>query len=436
VHLGCVGVQLGCKISRRSFGKIRVLRSGRLQASYRGPDRARHLAPITFTARTDAEGWLRDERRLIENETWTSPAARAAEKARLEASPLFKDYAEQWVATRRTGKGRPIRESTAAGYRAVIKAHLDPTFGEFKVKDITKEAVRAWYRTLDPTKPRMASKAYGQLRAIMNTAVDEDLVATSPVRIRGAGASAQRRKLEPASLKELQTIADNMPERFRLMIWLASWCALRYGEIAELRRSDVVIARGGKSAVITVRRGVVFLKGETRVTSPKSDAGVRDVAVPPHLIPTLKEHLARHCAKGPDELMFPADGGGHVWASVVGKRFRAARATAGRKDLRFHDLRHTGAVQAAQQGATIADLQARLGHSTAGAALLYQHTAKGRDQLIAEKLSKLRTTPRRTCRWADLPALRTSPQRSPSWPATTPTSSRASLSRGRWAFRR
>jgi len=44
---------------------------------------------------------------------------------------------------------------------------------------------------------------------------------------------------------------------------------------------------------------------------------------------------------------------------------------------------------AAQQGATLADLQARLDHSTANAALLYQHTAKGRDQLIAESLPKL-----------------------------------------------
>ena len=66
-----------------------------------------------------------------------------------------------------------------------------------------------------------------------------------------------------------------------------------------------------------------------------------------------------------------------------------ATEVAGRSDLRFHDLRHTGAVMAAQQGATLADLQVRLGHSTANAALLYQHTAKGRDQLIAESLSKL-----------------------------------------------
>lgn len=66
-----------------------------------------------------------------------------------------------------------------------------------------------------------------------------------------------------------------------------------------------------------------------------------------------------------------------------------ARDAAGRPDLRFHDLRHTGAVLAAATGATLAELMARLGHSTAGAALRYQHAAAERDKVIAAALSKL-----------------------------------------------
>jgi integrase len=68
---------------------------------------------------------------------------------------------------------------------------------------------------------------------------------------------------------------------------------------------------------------------------------------------------------------------------------RRARRTAGRPDLRFHDLRHTGAVLAAQTGATLAELMARLGHSTLGAALRYQHAAAGRDAQIAVALSRI-----------------------------------------------
>lgn len=72
--------------------------------------------------------------------------------------------------------------------------------------------------------------------------------------------------------------------------------------------------------------------------------------------------------------------------ATLAKVWYPARAAAGRPDLRFHDLRHTGAVLAAATGATLAELMARLGHSTPGAAMRYQHAAKGRDAEIAALL--------------------------------------------------
>jgi integrase len=52
--------------------------------------------------------------------------------------------------------------------------------------------------------------------------------------------------------------------------------------------------------------------------------------------------------------------------------FSPARETAGRPDLNFRDLRHTGATLASFSGATIKELMARLGHSTPDA-MIYQH---------------------------------------------------------------
>lgn len=75
----------------------------------------------------------------------------------------------------------------------------------------------------------------------------------------------------------------------------------------------------------------------------------------------------------------------------MASHFLKAKKAAGRSDLRWHDLRHTGATLAAQAGATTAELQARLGHSTAAASQLYQHAAKGRDRAIADALSRLAT---------------------------------------------
>jgi integrase len=106
-------------------------------------------------------------------------------------------------------------------------------------------------------------------------------------------------------------------------------------------------------------------------------------------MPLIAEHRKNHAAFGKDGLMFPAVHGGHLAPSSLYKCYYPARTAAGRPDLRFHDLRHTGAVLAAQTGATLAELMGRLGHSTPGAAMRYQHAAKGRDAQIAAALSAL-----------------------------------------------
>ncbi len=89
--------------------------------------------------------------------------------------------------------------------------------------------------------------------------------------------------------------------------------------------------------------------------------------------------------------MFPAaaDSQRHMQPSTLYRVYYPAREIAGRKDLRWHDLRHTGAVLAAQTGATLAELMGRLGHTTPGAAMRYQHAAADRDAEIARRLSAL-----------------------------------------------
>jgi len=138
-----------------------------------------------------------------------------------------------------------------------------------------------------------------------------------------------------------------------------------------------------------VRRGVVRTEDGFKVGDPKSVSGSRDINVPPHLLPALREHLVDHVAPGGDALLFPAKHGGHLAPATLSRHYYKARAAAGRPDLRFHDLRHTGAVLAAQSGATLSELMSRLGHGSPAAALRYQHTAAGADKRIAAALSNL-----------------------------------------------
>lgn len=303
-----------------------------------------------------------------------------------EATPkvtkvTFAVYAKQWMAH------RPLKDRTRAHYQTLLDQHLVPAFGPLPVSSITSDDVRAWHTKFGNKTPTTRSHAYGLLRTILGTAASDGKISLNPCVIRGAGSTKRVHKIRPASLPELETITQEMPEQYQAMILLASWCALRFGELTELRRKDITL--GEDDEVIRVERGVVRVGDGFQVTTPKSDAGNRDVAIPPHLVPLLKSHLETHVGPNANALLFPAKHGGHLAPATLYRQFHKARDAANRPDLRFHDLRHSGAVLAALTGATLAELMARLGHSTPQAAMRYQHAAHGRDKQIAAALSKI-----------------------------------------------
>lgn len=380
----------GVTRARRGFGRIRKCQpSGRYQASYTGPDGNVYKAKETFSAKVDAEGWLTDRRREIDRELWSPPATSAQRQAKRAAEVKFGDYAKNWVATR-VVKGRPLAPRTVEDYERLLERHIYPTFRNKAVRDISMVSVDRWYAKTATCGPTERAHAYSLLKSIMDTAFKRDrLIDVNPCQIVGAASVERKSKTKLATLDELATILAEMPERFRPMIVLGVWCALRYGEVVELRRRDVDISAG----VVHVRRGAARVKGGWEIAGPKSKAGVRDVTLPPHIVPIIKAHLAsEHVAPDRDALLFPPLSGGdgkRLQPSTFNRHYYRARAEAKRDDLRFHDLRHTGATMAAQTGATLAELMARIGHSTPQAAMRYQHAAQGRDAVIAAAMSEL-----------------------------------------------
>lgn len=372
---------------KRSFGGLRKLPSGRWQANYTAPDGLIYKAPRTFAAEDDAIGWLNAERRLIDMDLWTSPADRAQADEQPAAVLTLGEYAARWI------DHRHLKESTRHLYRGMFDQHIAPTLGALPLAEVAPDRIRVWFADLrDTPGPNRTStgktrnaRVYALLRTILGTAVDDGLIGANPCRIPRAGRTERAHEIRLLTLTELDALADAMPARLRLLVTLAAWCGLRRGELLELRRSDVA----GDGSVVRVRRAVVFVGGEPNVGPPKSTAGVRDVAVPPHIRTAVVEHLAEHVGRGKHALLFTSTEGDRLGEWTLRYHFEKATKTIDRTDLRLHDLRHQGAVLAAQAGATTKELMARLGHSTPNMAMRYQHAAAGRDAQIAERLSQL-----------------------------------------------
>jgi integrase len=366
-----------------TFGSVDSLATG-YRARYYGPDGVRYRAPVLFPTKAAARTWLSLRHSEIVRNAWMPPEA-----LHRTAKLTLATYADQWLAQ------RDLKERTREHYRKLLDQHIMPALGSAPVSSLTAEGVKQWYSDLDKSTPTLRSHAYGLLRTIMGSAVSDGKAPVNPCVLRGASTTKRAHKIRPASLVELEKITAAMPEQYRAMILLASWCALRFGELTELRRRDIELAQYSQdgatvhAGLIRVERGVVRTGDGFTVTTPKSEAGTRDVAIPPHLCPLIADHLAKFVGPEPDSLLFPAHHGGHLAPTTLKRHFYRARDAASRPDLHFHDLRHSGAVLAALTGATLAELMSRLGHSTPAAAMRYQHAAQGRDQAIAEALSRI-----------------------------------------------
>lgn len=358
-----------------TFGSVDKLATG-YRARYFGPDGRRYKAPTLFLTKREARAWLSLRQAEIVRKAWEPPEAAEQKPTRT----TFAEYAEQWLAE------RDLKARTCEHYRKLLDQRLlTAPFASLPLSSITSDDIRAWHAKMGTKTPTMRAHAYALLRTIMGTALSDGKISVNPAVIRGAGSARRVHRIRPATLDELEIITKEMPDRYRPMILLASWCALRYGELAELRRMDLDLS----DEVIRIRRAVVRVNGGFMVTTPKSDSGVRDVAVPPHLLPALEDHMSKYVSAKRDSLLFPAQHAPHLAPATLNQHFYRARDAANRPDLRFHDLRHSGAVLAAATGATLAELMARLGHSTPAAAMRYQHAARGRDREIASLLSKL-----------------------------------------------
>lgn len=291
----------------------------------------------------------------------------------------FGDYFAGWLVT------RPLAVGTVELYERLYAIHLAPTFASTRLNRLAPEAVRRWHAEHTRTAPGPTAKAYRLLRAVMNTALAEGLIGRNPCNLPGGGVerSAERPLVPPGVVLDL---ADAIEARYRALVLLAGFGGLRLGELLALERRHVDPLR----ATVTVAAQAIELRsGERVVTPPKSHAGRRTVALPALVVEALDEHLAIYVGPEPGALLFTGPNGGPLRRGTLQSAWDRARRSTGRPELHLHDLRHAAGTLAAQAGATLREVMARIGHSTPRAALLYQHAAEDRDRVLADRLDEL-----------------------------------------------
>ena len=255
-------------------------------------------------------------------------------------------------------------------YNYLLQHYLLPEFETARLADITPAWVRRWHANLS-THPSIGAntvaKCYRLLRTILGAAVEDELVARNPCVLKGA--SVERHDERPvASVAQISQLVEAVDPSYRAMLLLATWCSLRFGELAALSRADLDFA----ARVVKVGRQLQELQGGQLVFGPpKTDAGRRTVSIPPHVLGDLRAHLETNVDPGPDSLVFLSPEGAPLRRSNFNRRvWQPACAAAGLDNFHFHDLRHSGNTLAASTGASLKELMRRMGHASPRAAMI------------------------------------------------------------------
>ena len=363
------------KRTRRSFGGIRKLPSGRFQAWYVHPvTKKRTPAPDTFQTKTDADAWLAVIRADL--------ATGRVYPERVKRPTITLDaWSEQWL------QRIDVAPRTRYSYERAMHRDVLPTLGRRDLDAITEDDVQEWYYTLPANKPAKRAMAYRVLRTAMSAAVDAGKIDRNPCRIKGAATARVRKEAQPLTIDDLHGLADAMPGTLGLAVYVSAFAALRAGEVLGLQRQDIDLA----NRVIRVRRSAGGgTPGVGRVGRTKSAASRRDVAIPTFLSDALTVHLAGSVKGERDAWLFPSTvkpGEPVSYSQYLAAVARAAKSI-GRPEVRPHDFRHAGAVMAARSGATVRELMARLGHTDPKIAMTYQSATAERDRAIADRLGE------------------------------------------------
>jgi integrase len=177
-----------------------------------------------------------------------------------------------------------------------------PTFGPAKLASIQPGQVRAWHaKVADRTSPLQAAKAYRLMRTILNTALQDGLLATNPCYIEGGGAegSPERPRIDTEAVFEPADAID--PGYRALVLLIASGPGARKGEFQAYRRRHVDLLH----ARIRTEVQEQDAGGRLVASAPKNDSS-RWTTLPAFLVQELEQHLERFAQPGPEATCSPA----------------------------------------------------------------------------------------------------------------------------------
>ena len=290
-----------------------------------------------------------------------------------------------------------VRPSSHQTYKGYIDNHIKPNIGKIPLEKLTTMDLQKFYRKL-LTKGRverieakdqpkgLSAKTVRNINQVISSAMDlavaQKIILTNPTN------ACELPKVEH---KEMQTVPVELLSAFleeakrsgvHEMYYIELATGLRRGELLGLKWQDI----DWKNGIIKVRRQVARVDGQIVEAPLKTKNSYRAVTISQQAIEVLKKQKT----KTNDQYVFPSPNGGPISPDSVNNMLKRVLERAGIPKVRFHDLRHTFATIALQNGVDIKTVSGMLGHFSAGFTLdTYAHVTTSAQKEAAATMGNI-----------------------------------------------
>ena len=380
------------KRNAQGGGSIRKRSDGRYEARYTVTDESGNTTRHSIYAATkrDCQKKLTETLSGINNHIYQQPQ-----------DITTGEWLDLWLDTYCVN----LKPATIETYRHRINNDLKPYLGKTKLTALTNIQIQRLYNRLgkgDDTHKPQSPKSIRSIHAILHRALKQAIM-IKLLQVNPADNIQLPRKNKP----DLHPIMDDDVQAFlnairgdpyeRLFI-LDLFSGLRQSELLGLQWDDIDFETG----TITVRHqlqkerckggGYIFL-------DDTKNGKTRQVSLAPSVVEVLRQQRAwqNRCRlkagagwDNPHNLVFTNELGEHLVHVTVYKHFKRATAKIGMTKTRFHDLRHSYAVNALQAGDSAKIVSEQLGHYSAAFTLdTYAAVSKTMRKESQERMEQL-----------------------------------------------
>ena len=291
-----------------------------------------------------------------------------------------------------------VRPSSHQTYRGYIDNHIKPNIGDIPLEKLTSLDLQKLCKKLlangrvdrleSKGQPKgLSAKTVRNIHQILSSALklaqEQRIILTNPAE-GCALPKVGHREMKTLPLEQLQSFLREARKSGVFELYcLELATGLRRGELLGLKWEDIDLQKGD----LRVRRQISRINGEVVEAPLKTKNAYRTLPLAEDTIDILKEQRKKF---GSSPWVFPSPTGGPISPDSVLHMLHRVLKRAGLPRVRFHDLRHTFATLALQNGVDIKTVSGMLGHFSAGFTLdTYAHVTSAAQRQAAQTMGNV-----------------------------------------------